>query len=122
MVMIKHLDPSTPFEAQLQKDSGPISMIETILVPRELQEKFLEIWKEDATYMKAQPGFISTQLHRGTADSQLIVNVAVWESTQALLKAFASPEFQSKAAQYSDDIIGYPHVFERVAVDGVCVT
>jgi heme-degrading monooxygenase HmoA len=28
--------------------------------------------------MKQQPGFISTQLHRGTAGSTTYVNVAVW--------------------------------------------
>jgi hypothetical protein len=34
--------------------------------------------------MKQQPGFISTQLHRGTAGSTTLVNVAVWESARAL--------------------------------------
>lgn len=121
MVMIKHLDPSTPFEKQLKEETGPVCMIETIFVPREQTEEFLKIWREDAGYMKRQPGFISAQLHRGTAGSQLLVNVGVWESTQALLTAFATPEFQSKAAQYSDEITGYPHVFERIAVEGICI-
>lgn len=121
MVMIKHLDPSTPFESQLKEETGPVCMIETIYVPHDQTEHFLETWREDAGYMKRQPGFISAQLHRGTSGSQLLVNVGVWESTQALLAAFASPEFQSKAAQYSDEIVGYPHVFERIAVEGICI-
>jgi heme-degrading monooxygenase HmoA len=29
--------------------------------------RLLEAWAEDAVYMKQQPGFISTQLNRGSA-------------------------------------------------------
>jgi hypothetical protein len=36
------------------------------------------LWAGDAAFMKQQPGFISTQLHRGTAGSTTYVNVAVW--------------------------------------------
>jgi hypothetical protein len=49
------------------------------------------------------------------------VNVAVWESARALGEAFRSPEFQQRAARYPDAAVAAPHVFERVAVPGVCV-
>lgn len=122
MVTIRSLDPETAFESQLGEQTGPIAMIETILVPRELTEKFLAIWRDDAAYMKAQPGFIATQMHQGTADSQILVNVAIWESTEALRTAFSTPEFQAKADQYPDEIIGYPHIYEKIAVEEICVT
>lgn len=121
MVDIKRLDDSTPFEAQLQERSGPVTLVNTVIVPRELMEEFLCLWQEDASFMKSQPGFISTQLFRGTADSQVLFNEAVWESTEALATAYAKPEFHAKASQYPDGMTAYPHVFQKVAVEGVCV-
>lgn len=114
------LDASVPLANQLQQETGSITLINTVFVPREVRDEFLELWRDDASYMKAQPGFIATQLHQGTADSQMMVNVAVWESTGALLRAFSDPEFQQKSAKYPDGVIAYPHVYEKVAVDGVC--
>jgi len=74
---------------------------------------FLDVWADDAAFMKQQPGFISTQLHRGTAGSTTFVNVAVWESARALGEAFRSPEFQRRSAQYPEEAIAAPHVFKR---------
>ncbi len=71
--------------------------------------------------MKQQPGFISTQLHRGIAGSTTFVNVAVWESAAALRAAFTSPEFQAHVAHYPDSAVTQPHLFQKVAVPGICV-
>jgi hypothetical protein len=49
------------------------------------------------------------------------VNVAVWESSQALGEAFRSPEFQQRAARYPESAVAAPHVFQKVAVPGICV-
>jgi len=43
-----------------------------------------------------QPGFISTQLHRGIAGNSVCINYAVWESTEHFKRAFTNPEFQAK--------------------------
>jgi quinol monooxygenase YgiN len=118
---IGDLDPTTPLSSQFQEKTGPITLINTIIVPRERMEEFLIAFREDAAFMKASPGLISTQLHRGTADSQLLVNVAVWESTAALFAAYTQPEFQESTSKYPDGITAYPHIFERIAVEGVCV-
>jgi len=64
--------------------------------------------------MKAQPGFVSLQMHQGTAGSRLLMNIAVWESTQALATALGSPEFQRMAADFADDIVSYPHIFQQI--------
>src|SRR5262249_29422694 len=76
---------------------------------------------QDAAFMKQQPGFISTQLHCGTAGSTTFVNVAVWESARALGRAFGSPEFQALLARYPADAVAAPHVFTKVAVPGICL-
>jgi heme-degrading monooxygenase HmoA len=106
---------------QLREDTGPIVLINEFNVAPGDVERFLEVWADDAAFMKQQPGFISTQLHRGTAGSCTFINVAVWESSTALGKAFGSPEFQQRAAHYPDSAVAAPHVFEKVAVPGICV-
>ncbi|WP_257585425.1 MULTISPECIES: antibiotic biosynthesis monooxygenase family protein [unclassified Streptomyces] len=63
-----------------------------------------------------QPGFITLRMHRGTAGSRLLMNIAVWESTEALATALGSPEVQRMAADFPDDIVSYPHIFEPIDV------
>jgi heme-degrading monooxygenase HmoA len=106
---------------QLQQDAGPVVLVNQFNVARDDVEEFLEVWADDAAFMKRQPGFISTQLHRGIAGSTTFVNVAVWESARALGDAFRSPEFQQRAVRYPDTAVAAPHVFERVAVPGICL-
>ncbi|WP_412798530.1 hypothetical protein [Streptomyces sp. MS19] len=53
-------------------------------------------------------------MHKGTAYSRLLMNVAVRESTEALATAFGSPEFQRMAAEFPQDVVSYPHVFEQI--------
>lgn len=115
------LDPATPIRAQFQEETGPVVLTNTFLVPHELTEEFLRVWRADAAFMKAQPGCVSVQLHQGTAGSRLLINLAVWESADAVAKAYANPEFPRLSAQLPDDIVAHPHLFTKVAVEGVCV-
>ena len=47
--------------------------------------------------------------------------MAVWESAQALGRAFGSPEFQSRAARYPASTVAAPHLFTKVAVPPIYV-
>jgi heme-degrading monooxygenase HmoA len=118
---LQELDDRVTFMEQLQHPSGPVVLINTFHVAPDDVEGLLEAWAGDAAFMKQQPGFISAQLHGGTAGSTTFVNIAVWESSQALGEAFRSPEFQSRAARYPDSAVASPHVFEKLAVPGICV-
>jgi heme-degrading monooxygenase HmoA len=118
---LREMDERVTYVQQLQEDAGPVILINEFNIPPDDIERFLEVWADDAAFMKRQPGFISTQLHRGTAGSTTFVNVAVWESARALGEAFGSPEFQERAARYPEDAIAAPHVFKKVAVPGICV-
>jgi heme-degrading monooxygenase HmoA len=115
------MDEHVTYLQQLREDDGQVVLINQFNVSPEETERFLEVWADDAAFMKQQPGFISTQLHRGTAGSTTFINVAVWESAKALGEAFRSPEFQHRAARYPEDAVAAPHVFQKVAVPGVCV-
>ena len=114
MATLQSLDPHTPLFAQFKEKTGPIVLANTFVVPKERTESFLALFRRQAEFMKAQPGFVSLRMHRGTADSQLLMNVAVWESTEALATAFGSPEFQRMAAESPDDVVSYPHIFEQI--------
>jgi heme-degrading monooxygenase HmoA len=96
-------------------------LINRFNVAPEDAERLLQAWADDAAFMKQQPGFISTQLHRGIAGSTTFINVAVWESAQALAQAFGSPEFHARAARYPDSAVAAPCLFEKIAVPGICV-
>jgi heme-degrading monooxygenase HmoA len=71
--------------------------------------------------MKQQPGFISTQLHRAIGESPTYLNYAVWESTAAFRAAFTNPEFLARLSTYPASAVAMPHLFQRVAVPGICV-
>ena len=118
---LREMDEHVTYMQQLQQDDGPVVLINEFNVPPEDSDRFIAVWADDAAFMKRQPGFISTQLHRGTSGSSTFVNVAVWESARALGEAFRSPEFQRRAARYPDNTVAAPHVFKKVAVPGICV-
>ena len=85
------------------------------------EPRFLAVWRDDAAFMKRQPGFISTQLHRALGDSPTYLNYAVWESTAAFRAAFGHPEFRAKLALYPASAVASPHLFRKVAVPDICV-
>ncbi|SRR6266851_2086117 len=121
MNRLGELDPSTPLASQFQEKTGPIVLINTFVVPRDVMEEFLTTWRDAALFMKSCPGFVWTQLHRGTANSQLVVNTSAWESSEALAHAHAHPRFRETAEKFPPGIVTYPHIYEKIAVEGVCV-
>jgi len=116
MAELQSLDPDTPMFAQFREKTGPIVLANTFVVPKGRTESFLALFRRQAEFMKAQPGCVSLQMHKGTAGSQLLMNVAVWESTGALAAAFGSPDFQRMVAEFPDDVVSYPHIFEQIDV------
>src|SRR5262249_33086121 len=98
----REMDDHVTYVEQLQHDDGPVVLINQFNLATGDTERFMEVWADDAAFMKQQPGFISAQLHRGTAGSTTFINVAIWESAAALGRAFGSPEFQARAARYPE--------------------
>jgi heme-degrading monooxygenase HmoA len=121
MPTFREMDSHVTYGAQLRQDTGPVVLTNILSVDPPALDGLIDVWAADAEYMKAQPGFIATQLHRGTAGSGTLLNVAVWESSAALRVAFLSEAFQQRLAAYPDAATVSPHIFERVAVPGICV-
>lgn len=115
------MDPTITLADQLGAHGGPVVLINTFVVPAADIDRFLVAWAADAAIMKRRPGLISAQLHRGMTGSGVFLNHAVWESVAHFRDAFADPEFQARVAAYPDDVTVSPHLFQPVAVPGICV-
>lgn len=120
MIRIIEMDANVPISAQMRETGGPVILVNKFNVADADVERFLQAWGEDAALMKRQPGFISAQLHRGIGGSGVFLNYAVWESVEAFRAAFSQPEFQEALRKYPENIVASPHLFQKIAVPGIC--
>ena len=113
MLSVQEMDDRVSIRDQLSQETGPVILINTFKVAPEDADALLEAWAADAAFMKQQPGFISTQLHRGVGGSSVFLNYAVWESMEAFRAAFTNPKFQATFARYPDTTVASPHLSRR---------
>ena len=121
MPQMRPLDPAFPIDRQIAVDASPVVLVNVFTMDPADEQSFLQAWQGDAEIMKRQPGFISTQLHRAVGDSPTYLNYAVWDSTADFRAAFANPEFRAKLSAYPASAVASPHLFQTVAVPGICV-
>jgi quinol monooxygenase YgiN len=121
MVKMIEMDEVVTLQQQMGQEVGPVILINKFNVPQEEVQAFLLAWADDAAFFKRQPGFISTQLHRGIGGSGVFINYAVWESVAHFRQALGRPEFQEALKNYPPGAVGSPHLFEKVAVPNICV-
>jgi heme-degrading monooxygenase HmoA len=121
MPTFAEMDKRTTLSAQIEEKVGPVILINTFTVNADEAEQLLKAWAADAAWMKQQPGFISAQLHRGIGGSSVFLNYAVWESSEHFKRAFTHPEFRAHLGQYPPSTVASPHLFQKLAIPGVCV-
>lgn len=121
MPQFSEMDGRVTLLKQMEEKVSPVFLINKFNVRAEDVEQLLSAWAEDAAWMRQQPGYISTQLHRGIGGSCVFLNYAVWESVEDFKQAFGNPEFQSRLQNYPSEAIVSPHLFQRVAVPRICV-
>jgi heme-degrading monooxygenase HmoA len=121
MPQLVEMDSHVSLFEQMEEQVGSVILINIFTVEPEEAERLLKAWASDAAFMKQQPGFISTQLHRGIGGSSVFFNYAVWESVEHFKRAFSNPEFQSKMKDYPPSTAASPHLVKKVAVPGICV-
>ncbi len=68
------MDEKVKLLTQMEANIAPVILINKFNVKPEDVDQFLRTWAADAAIMKRQPGFISTQLHRGIAGSCVFIN------------------------------------------------
>jgi heme-degrading monooxygenase HmoA len=76
-------------------------------------EEFLRGWERAADYMRQQPGFLSSRLHRALRpDARFrFINIAEWSSPQEFQAAVSSEQFREIAGGASP---GSPALYEVV--------
>jgi heme-degrading monooxygenase HmoA len=121
MSLLRPLDPAFPIERQLAVDASPVVLVNVFTLDKADEQAFLKAWQDDAVFMKRQPGFISTQLHRAIGESPTYLNYAVWESTADFRAAFTHPEFIAKLPAYPSSAVASPHLFQKTAIPCICV-
>ncbi|MBY3065319.1 antibiotic biosynthesis monooxygenase [Rhizobium laguerreae] len=121
MSLMRPMDPAFPIDRQIAIDASAIVLINLFTLDKADEQAFLDAWQADAAFMKRQPGFISTQMHRAVGESPAYLNYAVWESTADFRAAFSHPEFRGKLSAYPSSAVASPHLFQKVAVPGICV-
>ncbi len=120
MPQLKLLDESFPIERQLGIAATQVVLINLFMLDPADEAGLLAAWADDAEFMKRQPGFISTQLHRAIGDSPTYLNYAVWVSIETFRAAITHPEFIAKLSAYPSSVVASPHLFQKVAVAGIC--
>ena len=65
------MDETVTIFTQMEQNMGPVILINKFNVKPEEADPFLKAWAEHSAYFKQQPGFISTQLHRGIGGSSV---------------------------------------------------
>jgi heme-degrading monooxygenase HmoA len=119
----EEMDAHVPLSAQLgQPHAGPVVLVNKFTVAPDEAAALVAAWTDDARFFQAQPGFVSAELHRGIGGSSVFLNYAVWESVDAFRAAFGRPEFRARLAAYPPSAVASPHLFERVAVPGICAS
>ncbi len=120
MVNFKPLDPEFSIQEQMALDAGPVVLVNLFTVDPSEQDQIVDAWKADAQWMKKQPGYISTQMHKAVGDSSMFLNYAVWDSVADFRTAFSNPEFQNALSHYPSSAVTAPHLFEKIAVQNCC--
>ncbi len=101
--------------------TGPVTLINPIAVEAGREAAFLADWERVAAYMRRQPGFVSTRLHRAIRDGAdfaadfAFVNVAEWASAEAYADAVSTPEFKAMARERPWRWPSHPALYRVVA-------
>ena len=84
---------------------APVTLIKNYAVPTAEAEHFIEVYRENARIMSAQPGFIGSRLHRALGDGPeaRFVHIANWESGIQLDEATANPEWRASLQEMFND-------------------
>jgi heme-degrading monooxygenase HmoA len=122
MLAFAEMDKHVTIYDQLKDGGGPVALVNLLTVDPKEADQLLAAWAEDAAYMKRQPGFISTQLHRGIAGSGTFLNYATWETVEHFRRAFENPEFHARLDRYPASATASPHLFRKAAVAGICLS
>lgn len=93
-----------------------VILINPFEVPDDKVDEALAFWEKAADYMRKQPGFISTRLHRALVPGTRfpLINIAEWVSVQDFETAHKAEEFKKLVEPYMELFPHYPALYEVV--------
>lgn len=122
MFEVRQLDGYVSHEEQMEEDGRePAILVNIFHVEPEKADEFASVWGSIIREFKSRPGFVSVQLHRGTAGSGTFLVYSVWESVARYRAVMTNPDFRGRLPAYPDGTVATPHLFRKVAVENVCV-
>jgi quinol monooxygenase YgiN len=125
MAKLVEMDERASIFAQMDKEDnvkGSVILINKFSIAHNEIVQFLKGWETEAEEFKQQPGYISTQLHRGIGESSTFINYAVWESVAHFKKAVSNViDPKNSVSAFPPGTTVSPHLFKKVAVSGLCV-
>ncbi len=101
-----------------QHDARPVTFVNVFELDPDKVDDFVVGWKERGEFMRRQPGFRSFRLHRALSPdaSYQLVNVAVWDSLDAVRAATGKPEFQAMIREVGATFgaVAHPGVYTTI--------
>lgn len=120
---LEPLDPYVSHVQQIDADTlGPVVLVNIFHVQPDKADALATHWGDNLRRFHTLPGFLSAQFHRGTAGSGTFLNDSMWESVEHYRAAFKNPDFEALLAGYPEGTVATPHLFQKEAIAGVCVT
>src|SRR3546814_11611405 len=105
-MQFENTDPNVSLEIQVGSGhAGPVVMVGTYTTSPDKMDALLESWTVLAHIMRAQPGLLFCQLHRGIGGARVLMNYAVWESLSAFRSEFADTEFWEAAKNMPEGVV-----------------
>ena len=101
-------------------NNSPVTLINVFEVPAEHVDDFIAQWRERAALMSTKPGFLDSRLHRALSSQTRfqLINVAHWESREAMEAGTADTEFQKRISAATSNpqvpISGNPGLYQVV--------
>ena len=93
-----------------------VILINPFEVPAGEEEAALQFWEQAADYMRRQPSFIATRLHKAVSpDAQFTyVNIAEWESAEQFQEAINGEEFKRLTEGSQERFPHYPALYSVI--------
>ncbi|MFF5033069.1 antibiotic biosynthesis monooxygenase family protein [Nocardia salmonicida] len=115
------LCPGSTFKSQLAATDGPFTLLDIVIAPQGGVDTAIAAWSETTQFMRQRSGLLRADLYRGSAGSNVLINLAVWESAAALLEAVEDPGFAAVTGGYPPGSTCTRQAIVPVAVAGICV-
>ncbi|WP_343564656.1 antibiotic biosynthesis monooxygenase family protein [Kiloniella sp. b19] len=101
-----------------EDSSGAVTLINAFSVPEGKEQEAIRFWEKAAAFMRTQPGYISTALHKSIApDAQFeLINIARWESIEAFREASHALRTQS-GIKPLEGLVANPALYTVIRTD-----